>query len=72
MYNKKELWDDIGKNYHILKYHVFKKYPICYWAQASIAAILKIRDKIIPGIINNAKPPIIIMERTKISPIVFK
>ena len=34
--------------------------------------IEKIRDKIIPGIINNAKPPIIIMERTKISPIVFK
>lgn len=54
-YNKKDIWEDIGKKYHILEYHVFKKYPVCYWAQASINAILTIRDKVMDNIINIEK-----------------
>ena len=46
----KDIWNDIGFEYHLLKYHVFKKYPICYWGQASISAVLKIRNEVIQNL----------------------
>jgi 2-methylcitrate dehydratase PrpD len=49
---------DSDFEFMLLKYHIFKKFPTCYWAQASIQAALNIRKHIVNDI-NDIKSIII-------------
>lgn len=37
-------WNTLGTEWHILRYHVYKKHSTCYWAQAAVSAALYLRS----------------------------
>lgn len=39
----KKVWADLGEFYHLTTYHVYKRHPACYWAQAAIHGALALR-----------------------------
>ncbi|MFO8142527.1 MAG: MmgE/PrpD family protein [Marinobacter sp.] len=42
-----DLWDDLGDRWRITEQY-FKRYPVCYWAQPAIEAVLSLRCDIAP------------------------
>jgi 2-methylcitrate dehydratase PrpD len=40
-----DLWRDLGTHWHFRDTY-FKRYPVCYWAQPAVEAVLSLRSKI--------------------------
>lgn len=41
-----DIWSDLREKWHLTVYHVYKKHPTCYWAQAAIHGALIVRRKL--------------------------
>mmetsp|Transcript_43140 Transcript_43140/g.70113 ORF Transcript_43140/g.70113 Transcript_43140/m.70113 type:complete len:493 (-) Transcript_43140:238-1716(-) len=39
------LYNDLGKTWRLTKFHVYKKFAVCYWAQPSIAGTISVMKK---------------------------
>eukprot|EP01062_Namystynia_karyoxenos_P056145 TRINITY_DN47103_c0_g1_i1.p1 TRINITY_DN47103_c0_g1~~TRINITY_DN47103_c0_g1_i1.p1 ORF type:complete len:890 (+),score=269.38 TRINITY_DN47103_c0_g1_i1:73-2670(+) len=48
VHRRTDLWSTLGTDWHLLRYHVYKRHGTCYWAQAAVNGAITAREALWP------------------------